>query len=220
MAAAVASPNATSTIQRNRPGTKNKDLFAWGAVPLDSMESTFAAQQYIQQLIRADPTDVEAILKVPEGTDEAVWQYEHLRQFTLEFNQLVVLFDPVCNETTCPQMKATDEWLYLCAAHKTPKECCAIDYIIHTLDGTAALLNSDKYFPSRVSISESSLKYFQSIARRLYRVFSHAYFHHRDLFDQVENETRLCERFVRFSTRFKLIPKKLQIIPESFMDRD
>jgi hypothetical protein len=82
-------------------------------------------------------------------------------------------------------MKATDEWLYLCAAHKTPKECCAIDYIIHTLDGTAALLNSDKYFPSRVSISESSLKYFQSIARRLYRVFSHAYFHHRDLFDQV-----------------------------------
>ncbi len=138
-------------------------------------------------------------------------------------------------------MKATDEWLYLCAAHKTPKECCAIDYIIHTLDGTAALLNSDKYFPSRVSIPESSLKYFQSIARRLYRVFSHAYFHHKDLFDQVcplpsplhplyliltltlvnkvENETRLCERFVRFSTRFKLIPKKLQIIPDSFMTR-
>lgn len=51
-------------IQRNRPGTKNKDLFAWGAVTLESMESTFAAQQYIQQLIRADPTDVEAILKV------------------------------------------------------------------------------------------------------------------------------------------------------------
>jgi hypothetical protein len=41
---------------------------------------------------------VEAILRVPEGTDEAVWQYEHLRQFTLEFNHLVVLFDPVCNE--------------------------------------------------------------------------------------------------------------------------
>lgn len=41
-------------------------------------------------------------------------------------------------------MKATDEWLYLCAAHKAPKECCAIDYIIHTLDGTAALLN--RYF--------------------------------------------------------------------------
>lgn len=87
-----------STVQRNRPGTKNKNLFGWGNIPLESMDTTFAAQQYIQQLIREDPTDVEAILKVPEGTDEAVWQYEHLRQFTLEFNQLVVLFDPVCNE--------------------------------------------------------------------------------------------------------------------------
>ena len=97
--AAVAPPsNVTATVQRNRPGTKNKDLFAWGSVSLESMESTFGAQQYIQQLIRADPNDVENILKVPEGTDEAVWQYEHLRQFTLEFNQLVVLFDPVCNE--------------------------------------------------------------------------------------------------------------------------
>lgn len=78
-------------------------------------------------------------------------------------------------------------FLYLFFYIKLPNlsECCAIDYIIHTLDGTAALLNSDKYFPSRVSISEPSLKYFQSIARRLYRVFSHAYFHHRELFDQV-----------------------------------
>lgn len=111
-------------------------------------------------------------------------------------------------------MKATDEWLYLCAAHKNPKECCAIDYIIHTLDGTAALLNSDKCFPSRVSIPESSLKYFQSITRRLYRIFSHAFFHHRELFDQIENEHHLCDRFVKFSNLFKLIPKKLQIIPD------
>lgn len=28
-------------------------------------------------------------------------------------------------------------------------ECCAIDYITHTLDGATALLNSSRYFPSR-----------------------------------------------------------------------
>lgn len=46
-------------------------------------------------------------------------------------------------------MTATDQWIFLCAAHKTPKECTAIDYTRHTLDGAACLLNSNKYFPSR-----------------------------------------------------------------------
>ena len=50
------------------------------------------------------------------------------------------------------QMTATEQWIFLCAAHKTPKECPAIDYTRHTLDGAACLLNSNKYFPSRVSI--------------------------------------------------------------------
>jgi hypothetical protein len=38
----------------------------------------------------------------------------------------------------------------------------------HTLDGTAALLNSSKWFPSRVSVPETSRKYFASVARRLF----------------------------------------------------
>lgn len=46
-------------------------------------------------------------------------------------------------------MTATEQWIFLCAAHKTPKECPAIDYTRHTLDGAACLLNSNKYFPSR-----------------------------------------------------------------------
>ena len=49
----------------------------------------------------------------------------------------------------------------------------------HTLDGAACLLNSNKYFPSRVSIKESSVAKLGSVCRRVYRIFSHAYFHHR-----------------------------------------
>eukprot|EP01113_Clastostelium_recurvatum_P020814 TRINITY_DN2463_c0_g1_i1.p1 TRINITY_DN2463_c0_g1~~TRINITY_DN2463_c0_g1_i1.p1 ORF type:complete len:222 (+),score=40.56 TRINITY_DN2463_c0_g1_i1:2-667(+) len=204
-------------LQRNRPGTKEADMFNWPDQPLDKIDTTFATQQYIQQLIRKDTVDVKAIITLPEGQDEAVWQYEHLRIFTMQLNQMVVLFDEVCKASTCPVMKATDEWMYLCASHKEPKECSAIDYILHTLDNTTTLLNSDKSFPSRANIPDNSTKHFQSIARRLYRIFSHAYFHHRSLFDTYENETRLCERFVKFCTLFKLIPKKLQIIPDSFM---
>jgi hypothetical protein len=39
---------------------------------------------------------------------------------------------------------------------------------------------------SRISIPPGSVKHFQSIARRLYRIFAHAWFHHRAVFDSFE----------------------------------
>lgn len=65
-------------------------------------------------------------------------------------------------------------------------QCPAIDYTRHTLDGAASLLNSNKYFPSRVSIKESSVAKLGSVCRRVYRIFSHAYFHHKALYDEFE----------------------------------
>lgn len=35
--------------------------------------------QYIQQNIRSDCSNIEKILEPPEGQDEGVWKYEHLR---------------------------------------------------------------------------------------------------------------------------------------------
>jgi hypothetical protein len=79
-------------------------------------------------------------------------------------------------------MTATDQWIFLCAAHKSPKECPAIDYTRHTLDGAALLLNSSKYFPSRVSMKQTSVAKLGSISRRVYRIFSHAFYHHKHIF--------------------------------------
>lgn len=67
----------------------------------------------------------------------------------MELNGLAVKLQAECKPETCTQMTATEQWIFLCAAHKTPKECPAIDYTRHTLDGAACLLNSNKYFPSR-----------------------------------------------------------------------
>lgn len=67
----------------------------------------------------------------------------------MELNGLAVRLQSHCVPSTCTQMTATEQWIFLCAAHKTPKECPAIDYTRHTLDGAACLLNSCKYFPSR-----------------------------------------------------------------------
>ena len=106
-----------------------------------------------------------------------------------------------CKPDTCSQMTATEQWIFLCAAHKTPKECPAIDYTRHTLDGAACLLNSNKYFPSRVSIKESSVAKLGSVCRRVYRIFSHAYFHHR--WESVCCTTQMIN--FNFSDKFSII---------------
>lgn len=108
--------------QLNVPGTTAAAFNAFQRMPLEQMKGPFAAQQYIQQLIREDPGDAVRICAVPEDQDPAVWQYEHLRQFLIELNALTVALSDTCTKATCPVMKATDEWQYLCAAHKTPKE--------------------------------------------------------------------------------------------------
>ncbi|MBN3282521.1 PHOCN protein, partial [Polyodon spathula] len=203
----------TAVLRRNRPGTKAQDFYNWPDESFEEMDSTLAVQQYIQQNIRTDCSNIDKILEPPEGQDEGVWKYEHLRQFCLELNGLAVKLQSECHPDSCTQMTATEQWIFLCAAHKTPKECPAIDYTRHTLDGAACLLNSNKYFPSRVSIKESSVAKLGSVCRRIYRIFSHAYFHHRQIFDKYENETFLCHRFTRFVMKYNLMSKDNLIVP-------
>ncbi|RIB17528.1 hypothetical protein C2G38_2131925 [Gigaspora rosea] len=180
----------------------------------DKYESAFALQEYLQSLIRTNKENIDLLIELPPGHEEDTWQYEHLRQLCLELNYLVIQLEAECNRQSCPEMKA-DEWMYLCAAHPNPTNCCAIDYIVHTLDGATTLLNSHKYFPSRISIPETSIKYYQSIARRLYRIFAHAWFHHREIFEAFENENQLYARFLKLSDRYGLVAKNLLIIPQN-----
>ncbi|KAI7823622.1 Mob1/phocein, partial [Gamsiella multidivaricata] len=161
----------------------------WPQRPLESIESAFALREYLQALIRHDPHNVDQLIALPAGQDEHSWLYEHLCQICLELNYLIVHLEPECTPEVCPEMRA-EEWKYYCATHPTPRECCAIDYLTHTLDGASALLNNIKFFPSRICVPEGSVKNFQSIARRLYRIFAHAYFHHRDIFDAFEVSQR------------------------------
>ncbi|KAF0540857.1 Mob1/phocein [Gigaspora margarita] len=201
-------------VRRNRPGTKFEDAYQFPHITLDKYESAFALQEYLQSLIRTNKEDIDLLVELPPGHEEDTWQYEHLRQLCLELNYLVIQLEAECNRQSCPEMKA-DEWMYLCAAHPTPTNCCAIDYIVHTLDGATTLLNSHKYFPSRISIPETSIKYYQSIARRLYRIFAHAWFHHREIFEAFENENQLYARFLKLSDRYGLVAKNLLIIPQN-----
>ena len=119
-----------------------------------------------------------------------------------------------CTSKTCPKMTANETWLYMCAAHKQTKECSAIDYMIHSIDHSTALLHHSSNFNSRVTIPASSQKHLLSIVRRLYRLFAHAYYHHKDIFYKFEMQMHLCARFTHFARRFKMMGPDLFIIPE------
>uniref|UniRef100_A0A8C6Z7J8 MOB-like protein phocein n=1 Tax=Nothoprocta perdicaria TaxID=30464 RepID=A0A8C6Z7J8_NOTPE len=196
----------TAVLRRNRPGTKAQDFYSWPDESFEEMDSTLAVQQYIQQNIRADCSNIDKILEPPEGQDEGVWKYEHLRQFCLELNGLAVKLQSECHPDTCTQMTATEQWIFLCAAHKTPKEVWI--YFVKSCN-----FMGQHYRLSKVSIKESSVAKLGSVCRRIYRIFSHAYFHHRQIFDEYENETFLCHRFTKFVMKYNLMSKDNLIVP-------
>ena len=167
------------------PGSSSKNAFNYPIEAIKLSEGHFSAQELIQQLIRNDPYDINNIITCPSNQDKNVWIIEQLRQIVLELNDMCVEFESCCNSETCPNMVATKDE-FLCAAHSQPQPCCAIDYIVHTLNGFTALLNNSEYFPSRVKVNQKSVQYVASITRRLYRIFAHAYYKHTDMFWEFE----------------------------------
>ena len=161
----------------------------------------------------------------PEGVDRSLWLYELCRLLVQKANELIVgLFSetPPCSSQTCPEMRAS-EWQYLCAVHDPPKSCCAIDYCCHTLDWAANILTSQKHFPSRLSLggdgpvaSQQAERQITNIFRRVYRIFAHAWFQHRQLFWKVENQQGLYLLFKSVCDIYTLIEKEnYTISPEA-----
>ncbi|CAE6534737.1 unnamed protein product [Rhizoctonia solani] len=214
-------------VHRLCRGASSEHVYTPTNLHFGHIDSAFQSQEYIAQLIRQDPHDVQKIVTPPKPDDEkssvddGCWLYEQLRRLAQDLTYpLITNLQLECNRDTCPEMKA-GEWLYLCVAHGNAAgghiQCCAIDYIVHTLDSATALLNSTRVFPSRLSVPQSSYRHFSSLARRLSRIFAHAYYHHRELFSQAEAESSLYARFLALSQQHSLVPAELLVIPsESF----
>jgi len=111
------------------------------------------------------------------------------------------------------------EWQYLCAVHDPPKSCCAIDYCCHTLDWAANTLTSPKHFPSRLALGtdsstqHSQMRQLTNIFRRVYRIFAHAWYSHRDVFWNVEGRTGLYVFYKTVCDVYGLVPEDNYTIP-------
>ena len=75
--------------------------------------------------------------------------------------------------------------------------------VIVTISDThcSSLTNLGNKFVS-FSLQESSVAKLGSVCRRVYRIFSHAYFHHRPIFDTFEARFVLKSIFLRFDKIF------------------
>ncbi|KAF8761332.1 Mob1/phocein family [Rhizoctonia solani] len=174
-------------VQRLRRGASLEHVYTPADLHFGHIDSAFQSQEYIAQLIRQDPHDVQKIVTPPKSDDEkssvddGCWLYEQLRRLAQDLTYpLITNLQLECNRDTCPEMKA-GEWLYLCVAH-----------------GNAA--GGHIQAP-----------------RRLSRIFAHAYYHHRELFSQAEAESSLYARFLALSQQHELVPPELLVIPsESF----
>ena len=72
----------------------------------------------------------------------------------------------------------------------------------------------------RLSIPPTSTRHFSSLARRLGRIFAHAYYHHREAFEQAEVESSLYARFLALTSKFDLVASEFLVIPPRLASLD
>ncbi|KAJ0415640.1 Mob1/phocein [Aspergillus carlsbadensis] len=222
--------------RRIRPGSKASEMSAGPPlIPLSQLDSPFQLQEHLKALYnhytRPEGADIvypiqrevaRQLAEPPEGIEKSLWLYELCRFLTMKANNLIIAFfaeNPPCSAQTCPEMRAS-EWQYLCAVHDPPKACCAIDYCCHTLDWATNILTSPKHFPSRLTLGSESgggpqagMRHLTNVFRRLYRIFAHAWFQHRDVFWQVEGHDGLYMFFKTVCDMYNLIPSDNYTIP-------
>lgn len=201
---------AVQVLRRNRVGTRSEDMYAWNDVELDDIDSVNSLNLYIQQMLRKDHTNITELVAVPEGTSEHAWVAEHLRIIASQMSQLLVgLYDVVDPKVN---MSVNGEQ-YLLPGPEGAVSCTALEYCTVTLNSFCNVLNSNTTFPSRHSVKESAFKQLLNPCRRVHRIFAFAYFHHREVYEDVEAQMLLCARFTALCKTYKLIPPKLLSIP-------
>jgi hypothetical protein len=183
------------------------------------------------------------LARPPHHTAKEIWLYELGRFLIQKTNAIIVaLFSdtPACSATTCHEMRAS-EWQYLCAVHDPPKSCSAIDYCCHTLDWAASTLCNSKLFPSRLGLGSGGagmgggsdkvlvqqMKEITNIFRRVYRIYAHAWFQHREVFWRVEGKTGLyvffktvCDEYGLIQTENYTIPPEAEGLEPKEVNRD
>jgi len=132
--------------------------------------SSYQLRQYAEQTLGSG--SLRKVVKLPEGEDLDEWLavngYQPLPRMSgilrtdrglvvVDFyNQINLLYGSItefCSPTTCPEMKATDEFEYLWQdqnKYKRPTKMPAPEYIEHLMAWVQNNINNEQIFPSRI----------------------------------------------------------------------
>lgn len=135
------------------------------------------------------------------------------------YNQINLLYGAItefCSPTSCPEMKATDEFEYLWhdpPAYPKPTRLPAPTYISHLLSWTSNHLSNPSIFPTQpgVPFPENFEKTVKVLFKRLYRVYAHIYCHHYSVVRGLGLEAHLntgFKHYVLFVEGFGLAEEK------------
>ena len=171
--------------------------------PFCTDRGTVAAQEYIQDLIRADPAEVDKIVRKPENCDFSIWMYEQIKQFVIEIGILALTIKDECSYKNCPIMKVGND-CFKCTVHSPWKECSAYEYTIHNLDHFNELLIEYRSLLRDGNLSQTELEPLFQMVRRLYRIFAHSITIHKNIFIEFEEEMYLYRRFWAFVRIFEI----------------
>ena len=189
---------------------------------LEALYSHYTKSDHNNTIIPINRDTALLIARPPESVDKSLWLYELCRLLVKKANSLITGFfndSPPCAPQNCPEMRAS-EWQYLCAVHDPPKSCSAIDYCCHTLNWAGDTLTSQKHFPSRLTLgtevaggSQQGVRQLTNIFRRVYRMFAHAWFQHRNVFCDVEGREGLYVFYKTVCDFYNLIPEENYTVP-------
>ena len=186
--------------------------------------STFACREWLQLQLARRPLQVDVVVALPSTSnsgssahmltpDPSQWLLEHLRVVVSELNLLLSSLSTCCTAQSCPSMTATSDWEFLCAAHGAhPRKCSAMSYMLHALASCTQQLNEVEGWGTHKATAASSAPaaaastLFPSLARRLYRLFAHAHFHHPAQWQEWEERRGTTQRFLQLIAAFQLLP--------------
>ncbi|KAH0791732.1 MOB kinase activator-like 1A [Histomonas meleagridis] len=159
--------------------------------------------------------DLKEAVKLPANRTFEEWAAAHVSEF---FNQLNLLFSSIidnCTTESCPEMTAGPAYKYYWQdndKYKKPTMIPAREYIANVLLMVEKYLDDESVFPSdpATPYPKNFREILVNIFKRMFRIYAHIYFHHREHIQRIGAEAHLntCFRhFVIFAKEFKLIPE-------------
>ncbi|KAJ3427387.1 mob kinase activator-like [Anaeramoeba flamelloides] len=159
---------------------------------------------------------VRKSVQLPEGEILNEWLAYNTVDFYNQTNMIFGTISDYCKNETCPMMTAGKKyeyyWSELQEGEKIYIKLTAPQYIQKLMDWTQSLLDDPKIFSSKSEIPfpKNFKEILKDIYKRLFRVYTHIFYHHYHLittlgFAQAFNGS--FKRFIFFVLEFDLIVK-------------